>query len=31
VIVLVGFTWGLPVGFAIAAAGTIFGELASFL
>jgi uncharacterized membrane protein YdjX (TVP38/TMEM64 family) len=31
VIVLVGLTWGLGVGFAIAAAGTLIGELINFL
>jgi uncharacterized membrane protein YdjX (TVP38/TMEM64 family) len=31
VLILAGFTWGLGVGFAIAAVGTLLGELATFL
>jgi hypothetical protein len=31
VIILVGFTWGIGVGFAIAAAGTLAGELLTYL
>jgi uncharacterized membrane protein YdjX (TVP38/TMEM64 family) len=30
VIILAGFTWGLGVGFAIAAAGTFLGEIVNF-
>jgi hypothetical protein len=30
VLIIVGFTWGLGVGFGIAAAGTFFGELVTF-
>lgn len=31
VVILIGLTWGLGVGFGIAAAGTIIGELGTFL
>jgi hypothetical protein len=30
ILIIVGFTWGLGVGFGIAAAGTFFGELVTF-
>lgn len=31
VVILVGFTWGIGVGFAIAAAGTLAGETMTYL
>jgi hypothetical protein len=31
IIILIGFTWGLGIGFAITAAGTILGELVVYV